>query len=100
MMPVMNTAIGVSDLVSIFYLANQQLLRIHLRQVGRGRYLTCMRSELLPNDVVISPDATSQQCGSDQYMCDSGQCIAISFYCDFKYDCLDHSDESQCGESL
>ena len=36
-------------------------------------------------------------CIVDQFQCASGQCISVSFYCDFKTDCLDGSDELNCG---
>ncbi len=37
-------------------------------------------------------------CGSGEFQCNSGQCIADSRRCDTNYDCIDRSDEVGCGE--
>ncbi|VDK60352.1 unnamed protein product [Anisakis simplex] len=37
-------------------------------------------------------------CGSNEYRCDSGQCIPNEFKCNHRYDCQDGSDETVCGE--
>ena len=36
-------------------------------------------------------------CSEGTYQCSDGQCIPISLYCDFRKDCLDGSDEQNCG---
>ncbi|XP_070571255.1 G-protein coupled receptor GRL101-like [Ptychodera flava] len=35
-------------------------------------------------------------CTSDSFQCSNGQCIPISFYCDFIDQCGDNSDEEKC----
>lgn len=35
-------------------------------------------------------------CLSTSYTCDDGTCIPLQHRCDFKYDCLDRSDEANC----
>lgn len=37
-------------------------------------------------------------CGSDQWRCTSGQCVASSARCDQHFDCLDSSDETLCPD--
>ena len=41
-------------------------------------------------------------CRVHEYTCANGQCIAVDELCDFKYDCVDGSDEdaSVCGNVL
>lgn len=36
-------------------------------------------------------------CGSQEFRCDSGQCIKQNHHCDGDYECADKSDESGCG---
>ncbi|XP_059155543.1 MAM and LDL-receptor class A domain-containing protein 2-like [Physella acuta] len=40
---------------------------------------------------------SSPPCGAGQFMCTSGQCINQSLVCDFVTQCMDASDEAQCG---
>ena len=39
-------------------------------------------------------------CDSDKYMCDNNTCIPNSWKCDGHFDCNDHTDEVNCGESF
>jgi len=40
-----------------------------------------------------------ETCRDDQFTCTNGQCIAADDVCNFKFDCVDGSDENQqaCG---
>ncbi|KAM9517802.1 uncharacterized protein ACWYII_044611 isoform 3-T3 [Salvelinus alpinus] len=37
-----------------------------------------------------------QQCGGNQWQCDDGACLPLSWYCDGNGDCMDGSDEMAC----
>ncbi len=37
-------------------------------------------------------------CGENTFMCNSGQCIDVSLYCDYIQHCDDASDETSCGK--
>uniref|UniRef100_A0A4W5QVQ4 EGF-like domain-containing protein n=1 Tax=Hucho hucho TaxID=62062 RepID=A0A4W5QVQ4_9TELE len=37
-----------------------------------------------------------QQCGGNQWQCDDGACLPLSWHCDGNGDCLDGSDEMAC----
>nr|XP_054757007.1 MAM and LDL-receptor class A domain-containing protein 1-like [Lytechinus pictus] len=54
---------------------------------------------------VVSPDQTlpikvtpssAPHCNTGERACDDGSCIAITKFCDFKFDCDDDSDEKEC----
>ena len=34
------------------------------------------------------------------FKCSDGTCVSMSVFCDFKQDCLDNSDESDCGKKM
>ena len=36
-------------------------------------------------------------CSSDDFTCDSGHCVPLSTKCNDYYDCVDGSDEDNCG---
>lgn len=38
------------------------------------------------------------RCAEDEFMCSDGTCISKNFKCDRRYDCLDKSDEDDCGK--
>ncbi len=42
----------------------------------------------------ISP---GDACGTLSFQCGSAQCVSLSDYCDYKQDCEDGSDETECG---
>lgn len=39
---------------------------------------------------------TAGPCGAGKRQCDNGQCVKYNTFCDFKFDCTDHSDEKNC----
>ena len=39
-------------------------------------------------------------CPETGFVCDDGQCVSMTSYCDFKRDCNDGSDERDCGITL
>ncbi|XP_063419028.1 low-density lipoprotein receptor-related protein 8-like isoform X2 [Mytilus trossulus] len=43
--------------------------------------------------------ATGITCSSDEFRCDSGQCVHIRWRCDRERDCSDGSDELKCNSS-
>lgn len=59
--------------------------------VGRKKEKDGERNELIQH---------SSRCASNQFECRSGQCIESSAECNRKYDCIDGSDETQCGRSI
>jgi len=53
------------------------------------------------NALVLSSGSDLKPCnGSDQFKCGDGACIDRYLRCDKIFDCLDSSDESDCGEFL
>ncbi len=47
--------------------------------------------------VIFSYIFSGDGCGSLSFQCDSGQCVSLNDYCDYKQDCQDGSDENECG---
>ncbi|KAK3585286.1 hypothetical protein CHS0354_040233 [Potamilus streckersoni] len=41
----------------------------------------------------------NHHCSTDEFRCDSGQCISVVHRCNRQYDCRDKSDETECGFS-
>lgn len=41
-----------------------------------------------------------QTCRSDQFTCQEGQCIPSQYKCDHVKDCVDNSDENNCGKTF
>ena len=41
---------------------------------------------------------TAQGCTADQFRCGSGECVALTDKCNRRIDCIDESDEADCGE--
>jgi hypothetical protein len=39
------------------------------------------------------------KCANDEKQCTGGQCLPVSYFCDGKSDCNDHSDELQCNST-
>lgn len=39
------------------------------------------------------------KCADDEKQCTGGQCLPVSYFCDGKSDCNDHSDELQCNSN-
>ena len=41
-------------------------------------------------------------CAEDEFRCGNGECVGSSAVCDFRFDCIDGSDESTdaCGEIM
>ncbi|KAI1283114.1 Basement membrane proteoglycan [Halotydeus destructor] len=40
------------------------------------------------------------QCSPAEFMCRNGQCVDRRLQCDRRYDCMDRSDEENCGPSM
>lgn len=69
------------------------------RDMALGHLLLLQSSLIL---VCFNPTATTvRTCNSDQFSCDDGRCIALSWICDGDNDCGDMSDEDErhnCGQ--
>ena len=39
-------------------------------------------------------------CTENQFQCKDGKCIDIEAKCDREYDCVDESDEHECGKTF
>lgn len=52
------------------------------------------------DDHVVIVLTTGPECGSAEFRCLSGQCISSQLRCDLYFDCLDKSDEIDCGKYL
>ncbi|XP_072234960.1 SCO-spondin [Leuresthes tenuis] len=69
----------------------------------RVEILGCRGDELVsPSSVTTSPSVdgkvTAQHCKLGQFSCQhSKECIPVSVICDGRVDCMDHSDEINCG---
>ncbi|KAM6218940.1 basement membrane-specific heparan sulfate proteoglycan core protein [Rhynchocyon petersi] len=53
-----------------------------------------------PTDIPAPKPPISQQgrpCGSHEFTCHSGECISKDYHCDGQEDCMDGSDELDCG---
>ena len=37
------------------------------------------------------------ECGLEQFRCSNGDCVSLSVRCDFRANCVDGSDERDCG---
>ena len=58
--------------------------------------ITCRKSkDGLPP--YIKPSSTTPSPCNNDFKCNDGQCISKEYECNFKYDCLDHSDEEKCA---
>ena len=47
---------------------------------------------------VYGVSVAARGCADDQFRCGSGECIPLSQKCDRSIDCIDQSDEKECGE--
>ena len=53
--------------------------------------------------VVYGPSTTRPlpgRCSENEAMCNNGVCIPADYVCDGDYDCVDRSDEVNCGKSI
>ena len=53
--------------------------------------------------VVYGPSTTRPlpgRCSENEAMCNNGVCIPADYVCDGDYDCVDRSDEADCGKSI
>lgn len=44
----------------------------------------------------VGPAPSNTTCETDEFKCDTGECIPDSFHCDCFFDCIDGSDEKDC----
>ncbi|XP_063419022.1 very low-density lipoprotein receptor-like [Mytilus trossulus] len=59
------------------------------------------RCEPVPaKSTVRRQNGKAKTCSSDQFKCDSGQCIITKWKCDGQKDCYDGTDELECNETL
>ncbi|KAK7072099.1 hypothetical protein SK128_009911, partial [Halocaridina rubra] len=47
----------------------------------------------------IGPPPSNYTCESNEFKCDTGECVPNKFVCDCFYDCIDGSDESDCSST-
>ena len=41
-----------------------------------------------------------QECSDEEFRCDNDMCISTDSVCDGRNDCVDHSDEKNCGQLI
>ena len=73
-----------------------QLNASQLVAEGQDPYTNCSEyGHSHPNVLVVT-----ETCSAEQFQCKNGECVKKSDMCDFKFDCVDHSDETdeECGE--
>lgn len=49
--------------------------------------------------VIFLQHGCDLKCDNDQFQCKNGHCIPIRWRCDADPDCMDGSDEENCGSS-
>ena len=52
--------------------------------------------QLVPDATLPAVYTTPSSCGAGKLPCKNAQCIPSSSFCNFRFDCDDHSDEAQC----
>lgn len=58
-------------------------------------------SPITPAMTTPAPTALPHSCSEGEFVCGAyGECVDLSQVCDFKHDCSDGSDESNCGKTF
>ncbi|XP_060586623.1 basement membrane-specific heparan sulfate proteoglycan core protein-like isoform X4 [Ruditapes philippinarum] len=64
------------------------------------KVLFAVQADMSYLNVPVVTDAPPRACGDDEWTCNNGECIALSYYCDQQTDCYDGSDEENCRSGL
>ena len=75
------------------------VILLHHATLGSTRsiVLLCTIIEHVP---VLRAHVDHGWCDDDEFLCDNGDCVRVSWVCDDINDCGDYSDEDQCGMKM
>lgn len=74
-------------------------MTIHLMKQTASQVIILL-STLLTQSRLLIVLGSSLSCADDEFQCHTLHCIPMAAHCNGIIDCMDHSDEADCGQPL